>query len=123
MTERLSDGLVVVTGAGSGLGRALAVEFCAKGLQVAGFGRRVDALNETRDLISNDAFIPISVDISNAKAVEQAFEKVQQTLAPVGILINNAAIFSAAPIVEIDREDYARVFDINVSGTDLVSFK
>jgi D-sorbitol dehydrogenase (acceptor) len=57
------------------------------------------------------------MDVTKQESIDQAVNTAVDQLGAIDILINNAAIFTAAPITEIQREDYQRVFDINVSGT------
>jgi D-sorbitol dehydrogenase (acceptor) len=57
------------------------------------------------------------MDVTKQESIDQAVNTAVDQLGGIDILINNAAIFTAAPITEIQREDYQRVFDINVSGT------
>ena len=57
------------------------------------------------------------MDVTNQKSIDAAVVATVDAYGSLDILINNAAIFTAAPIVEIERDDYARVFDINVAGT------
>ena len=64
-----------------------------------------------------DAAIAVEMDVTRQQSIDAAVASTVRAFGQIDILINNAAIFSAAPIVEIERADYARVFDINVSGT------
>jgi D-sorbitol dehydrogenase (acceptor) len=57
------------------------------------------------------------MDVTKQDSIDQAVNTAVDQLGGIDILINNAAIFTAAPITEIQREDYQKVFDINVSGT------
>ena len=59
----------------------------------------------------------VEMDVSDQASIEAGVFAAIQAFGQIDILINNAAIFTAAPITDITREDYARVFDINVSGT------
>jgi len=57
------------------------------------------------------------MDVTDQASIDVGIAATVQAFGQIDILINNAAIFTAAPLVEISRADYARVFDINVSGT------
>ena len=59
----------------------------------------------------------VKLDVTRQNSIDGAVSAVVNAFGQIDILINNAALFTAAPLVEIDRADYARVFDINVSGT------
>ena len=63
-----------------------------------------------------EAAIAVKLDVTDQASIDGAVAEAAAALGRIDILINNAAIFSAAPIVEITREDYQRVFDINVGG-------
>ena len=57
------------------------------------------------------------MDVTYQASIDAAVDRVDSEFNGIDILINNAAIFTAAPIADITREDYNRAFDINVSGT------
>ena len=63
-----------------------------------------------------EAACAIEMDVTNQQSIDDAVARTADHFGPIDVLINNAAIFTAAPITEIDRADYARVFDINVAG-------
>ena len=104
--------VVVITGAGGGLGRALAVELTRRGLRVAGFGRRFEALQET-GRIAGAAFIPVQVDVTDAGAVAAAFAALP---APVTHLINNAAVYPRLDILQESPASFAATVAINLGG-------
>jgi NAD(P)-dependent dehydrogenase (short-subunit alcohol dehydrogenase family) len=64
-----------------------------------------------------EAAIAVDMDVTDQASIDRAVAETVAALGGIDILINNAAIFTAAPIVDISRADYARVFDINVAGT------
>ncbi len=105
-------GFAVVTGAGSGLGRALAVELVRRGLPVAGFGRRLEALQET-GRIAGAGFIPVMVDVADAAAVATAFAALPE---PVTILINNAAVYPRRDILDETPISLMQTIAINLGG-------
>ncbi len=104
--------LAVITGAGGGLGRALAVELTRRGLRVAGFGRRLEVLKETGK-IAGDAFIPLQVDVADADAVATAFAALP---GPVTHLINNAAIYPRLDILDETPASFAATMATNLGG-------
>jgi NADP-dependent 3-hydroxy acid dehydrogenase YdfG len=85
----LQGRIVWITGAGSGIGRAMAIGFAAAGAKVALTGRRIDALTETASQIGKTALV-VPADVSEADQVAKAYETVSQTLGTVDILVNNA---------------------------------
>lgn len=109
------DGFAIVTGAGSGLGRALARELVEVGFLVAGTGRRVDALQETRTLLG-DSFLPCPMDVSDAHAVAQGVDQLVADHGPLAILINNAAVYPRRDFLDETPESFAQTMQINLGG-------
>ncbi|SFL28488.1 SDR family oxidoreductase [Shimia haliotis] len=109
---KLSEGVAVVTGAGSGLGRALAIELCGRGQRVVGLGRRSDALAQTAAL-AGDRFTAMPTDVSDPEAVREAFAKMP---APVTILVNNAGVYPHRDILDETTESFMQTVNINLGG-------
>ncbi|WP_281973689.1 L-iditol 2-dehydrogenase [Ruegeria faecimaris] len=112
---RLVGKTALITGAARGIGLAFAKAYVAEGARVALAdidGARVQAAAAE----IGEAALAIEMDVTNQQSIDAAVAKTASHFGPIDILINNAAIFTAAPIVEIERADYNRVFDINVSG-------
>ena len=63
-----------------------------------------------------EAAIAVEMDVTKQDSIDDAVAQTARAFGQIDILINNAALFTAAPIVEIDRKDFSRVFDINVAG-------
>lgn len=87
--KRLEGKTAWVTGAGSGIGRAIAISFAAEGAKVALTGRRVGPLEETAKMIGGGAVI-VSADLTDEKQVAAALAKVEATIGGPDILVNNA---------------------------------
>ena len=87
---------VLITGAGSGLGRALAVAFTNRGMLVVGAGRNMAALEETKALAKQGLFEAAACDVSNAGEVKALFDRLEHAGRQVAILFNNAAIYQKA---------------------------
>src|SRR5580692_5444409 len=85
----LQDRIVWITGAGSGIGRAMAIGFAAAGAKVALTGRRLAALTETASQIGETALV-VPADVSDADQVANAYETVSKTLGNIDVLVNNA---------------------------------
>ncbi len=115
MSGRLQGKCALITGAARGIGLAFAKAYVAEGAKVAiadiDLKRAEDA---ARSL--GEAVIAVSMDVTRQESIEAAVSQTVERLGRIDILINNAALFTAAPITEIERTDYDRVFAINVAG-------
>ncbi|MEZ5754790.1 MAG: SDR family oxidoreductase [Paracoccaceae bacterium] len=105
----------MITGAGSGIGRATARAFLAKGWQVALMGRRADVLEETAQGHASALILP--GDVGLPADVDRAFAAVETAWGRLDLLFNNAGIsVKAAPIDEIAVEDWLRLSQVNITG-------
>ena len=114
--NRLVGKRALITGAARGIGLAFARAYVAEGAQVALADIDVQQARKAAREIGPQA-IAIEMDVSQQDSIEAGVADAVARMGGIDILINNAAIFTAAPIVEITRADYQRVFDINVAGT------
>ncbi len=112
---RLAGKTALITGAARGIGLAFAKAYVAEGARVAIADIDIQRAKDAAAELGQVAFA-IEIDVTNQQSIDEAVARAATHFGPIDILINNAAIFTAAPIVEIEREDYNRVFDINVSG-------
>jgi NAD(P)-dependent dehydrogenase (short-subunit alcohol dehydrogenase family) len=109
---------VIVTGAGSGIGRATARAFLAQGDRVALIGRRAEALAETAGGHPNA--LPLSCDVTDPGQVEAAFDTVTDAFGRLDVLFNNAGTFSrGGPVDEIPVAEWLAVVDVNLTGAFL----
>lgn len=105
---------IVITGAGSGIGRATARAFLDAGWRVALLGRREEALRETA---GDRPALTLSCDVANAAQVDAAFDRVVRDWGRIDALFNNAGIsVPAAPIDEIAVEDWLTLCNTNITG-------
>ncbi|MCX4725372.1 SDR family oxidoreductase [Streptomyces sp. NPDC090052] len=112
----------VVTGGGSGLGRAAALALLDQGWSLALAGRREEALEETVELsgAGPDRVISVPTDISSPTAVAALFGTVRSHFGRLDLLFNNAgAAVPRRPVTEVPFEDWSRVMDTTVTGTFL----
>jgi len=112
----------VVTGAGSGIGRAVAVALFDAGFDLALAGRRQDALDETAAACTSRAgrVLALATDVADAAAVARLFQEVEQAFGRVDVLFNNAGrAASALPIDELPLEQWKAVVDVNLTGAFL----
>ena len=112
---RILSGLAVVTGAGSGLGRALSVALTLRGMQVAGLGRRASALAETA-AEAGPNFHPIPADIADLSQLRAAFATAAE-IAPLTLLVNNAATYPHRDFLDESPESFAATMATNFTGT------
>ncbi|MES2025590.1 MAG: SDR family oxidoreductase [Pseudomonadota bacterium] len=115
MIGTLSGKIAVITGAGTGLGREIALRFAQEGAQVAILGRTLSTLEKTAADIGKQA-LPIVCDISQSDQVRAAFTKVMQVFGGVDILINNAAIYMPFRLEDASDEELQSTFSINIIG-------
>ena len=113
---RLDGKTALITGAARGIGLAFAQAYVREGARVAIADIDIERANRSAEAIG-DAATAIEMDITRQESIDRAVEETVSAFGRIDILINNAALFTAAPIVEIERADYQRVFDINVGGT------
>ena len=113
---RLAGKSALITGSARGIGRAFAEAYVTEGARVAIADINIDGARRTAAEIGEGA-IAVELDVTDQASIDRAVAETAEAFSQIDILVNNAALFTAAPIVEIDRADYARVFDINVSGT------
>ncbi len=116
MTQRLKGKSALITGAARGIGRAFAEAYIREGATVAIGDINLDAAMKTADEIGASAYA-VSLDVTNQTSIEAAIKAVEQKTGGLDILINNAALFDLAPIVDITPASYDRLFSVNVAGT------
>jgi len=114
--KRLDSKTALITGAARGIGLEFARAYVAEGARVALADIDIDRAHVAASDLGASA-IAVEMDVTRQDSIDAAVAETIGHFGGIDILINNAAIFSAAPIAEITREDFSRVFDINVSGT------
>jgi NAD(P)-dependent dehydrogenase (short-subunit alcohol dehydrogenase family) len=110
------DGFAVITGAGSGLGRAMAQQLCEQGFTVVGTGRRMAALAETAALCPAGRFDPVQMDVADFSAVASGFETAIARHGPLALLINNAAVYPKRDIFDEPPDRFWHSMAINLGG-------
>jgi NAD(P)-dependent dehydrogenase (short-subunit alcohol dehydrogenase family) len=114
--------IALVTGAGSGIGRASALALLAAGYHVVLAGRRVDALRETATLAGEASAraLPVPTDLTQPAAVQALFETVRTTYGRLDLLFNNAGMGApAVPMDELTWEQWKAVVDVNLNAVFL----
>jgi NAD(P)-dependent dehydrogenase (short-subunit alcohol dehydrogenase family) len=105
----------LVTGAAGALGRATAARLARDGHDVAVLDLRHDTLEPTVELVekAGQRALALAVDLRDADAVEAAVARVEHELGPLGVLVNNAAVYPARPFLEVPLAEYDDVVAIN----------
>ena len=116
----LLDGAIcLVSGAGSGLGRESALELARLGATVVGCGRRLEPLEETRELIESigGRAEAVAADIRDAEAVDELVDGLLERHGRLDVLVNNAGGQFLAPAETISAKGFRTVIELNVQGT------
>ena len=113
---RLDGKTALITGSARGIGLAFAKAYVAEGANVVIADINEAAAQAAAAQIGGQA-LAVAMNVTDQASINAGIAKAADHFGQIDILINNAAIFTAAPIVEITETDYVRVFDINVKGT------
>jgi len=113
---RLAGKSALITGSARGIGRAFAEAYVREGATVAIADINLEAAQKTAAEIGEKAYA-VKLDVTDLASIEAAVKAVEQKNGGLDILINNAALFDAAPIVEITKASYEKLFAVNVAGT------
>lgn len=120
---RLSGKVALITGGGTGIGRAIALAFAREGASVAVAGRRVEKVQEVATEIvkqGGKAFAQ-ECDTTRAKDAERATKETAKKFGKLNVLVNNAGILSVAAIDEVSEEEWDQVMSVNLKGPFLMS--
>jgi meso-butanediol dehydrogenase/(S,S)-butanediol dehydrogenase/diacetyl reductase len=118
---RLANKVSVITGAGSGIGRAAALLFAREGAKVVAADIRPKAADETAQMIRDAGGHAMSVeaDVTDAPAVQRMFRETVQAYGRLDVLVNNAGYGFAATVEQTDEADWDRLMAVNLKGVFL----
>jgi NAD(P)-dependent dehydrogenase (short-subunit alcohol dehydrogenase family) len=112
--------VALITGGGSGIGRAVALTLTAAGYTVAITGRRVAELEQTAEMVKGSRILTVQADISQPDAVNHLFERVRSEFGRLDVLFNNAGVNAPAiPMDELSFEQWSNVVNVNLTGAFL----
>ncbi len=113
--QRFQDKTVIVTGAGSGIGKATAKRFIDEGATVAMFGNS-DKVEKAAGEFPEGKAIPVRVDVRNSESVKAAIDMIAEKTGRIDVLCNNAGVAVMADPEDHSDEDWHKVLDTNVDG-------
>ncbi|WP_054008182.1 L-iditol 2-dehydrogenase [Cypionkella psychrotolerans] len=113
---RLTGKTALITGSARGIGLEFARAYIAEGATVALADINAEAVAKAAAALGPKA-IGVQLDVTSQASIDAGFASAIEQMGGLDILVNNAALFTAAPIAEITRADYDRLFAVNVSGT------
>ena len=118
MSKLLADKTALVTGAGGGIGKAIALRFAAEGARVAVVDANGEAARQACEEIRQhgDSAIALTADVCDAAAVQRALDELARQLGTLHILVNNAGIAGKKMFEQMTPADWQRVWDTNLTG-------
>lgn len=113
----------MITGGGTGIGRAIALAFAREGASVAVAGRHLEKVKEVADAIEKQdgSALPLRCDVSRANDADQAISETARKFGKLNVLVNNAGTLSVSTVDTITEEDWDRVITVNLKGPFLMS--
>ncbi|RKD88322.1 SDR family oxidoreductase [Mangrovibacterium diazotrophicum] len=113
----MKNKVVIITGASSGIGKALAYEFASKGAKLVLAARRIELLQELKQEITNTEVVIHPTDVSREDDCKSLIEKAISTFGQIDILINNAGISMRAIFEDVELDVLHKLMDVNFWGT------
>jgi NAD(P)-dependent dehydrogenase (short-subunit alcohol dehydrogenase family) len=117
---RLENKTAIITGAGTGIGRAIAQAFVREGAKVALIGRRAEPIEALARELGAGAFC-CAADVSKTADIERLLQQVNDSIGPPNVLVNNAGVLHIGTAEQITEEQWDHTFNVNVRGLWLLS--
>ncbi|EVU69544.1 SDR family oxidoreductase [Staphylococcus aureus] len=113
----LTDKIAVVTGAGSGIGEAIATLLHEEGAKVVLTGRNKDKLQNVANQLAQDSVKVVPTDVTNKEEVDELMKIAQQTFGGLDIVINSAGQMLSSKITDYQVDEWDSMIDVNIKGT------
>ncbi|HFQ1301193.1 TPA: SDR family oxidoreductase [Staphylococcus aureus] len=113
----LTDKIAVVTGAGSGIGEAIATLLHEEGAKVVLAGRNKDKLQNVANQLAQDSVKVVPTDVTNKEEVDELMKIAQQTFGGLDIVINSAGQMLSSKITDYQVDEWDNMIDVNIKGT------
>ncbi|HGZ4533707.1 TPA: SDR family oxidoreductase [Staphylococcus aureus] len=113
----LTDKVAVVTGAGSGIGEAIATLLHEEGAKVVLAGRNKEKLQNVANQLSQDSVKVVPTDVTNKEEVDELIKIAQQTFGGLDIVINSAGQMLSSKITDYQVDEWDSMIDVNIKGT------
>ncbi|EOA9550509.1 SDR family oxidoreductase [Staphylococcus aureus] len=113
----LTDKVAVVTGAGSGIGEAIATLLHEEGAKVVLAGRNKEKLQNVANQLSQDSVKVVPTDVTNKEEVDELIKIAQQTFGGLDIVINSAGQMLSSKITDYQVDEWDSIIDVNIKGT------
>lgn len=112
----MAEKIALITGAGSGIGRTVAMALAKKSYTIVLAGRRQETLEQTAEMLGDAESLSVETDVADKASVDALFDKIRATYGRLDLLFNNAGIGIGAPIEDLAAEDWLAVVNTNLNG-------